>query len=388
MLYLMAVLAGLVHVTFSGARVTLSLFALDLGASALTVGLVMSMLSVVPMLFAVSWGRLIDRIGVKGPMYAGTAALLAGVLVAFALPRLETLFVASALVGSGFYLFHIAANQSAGLIGKPEDRVRNFSMIALAFSVSSVLGPVIAGVAIDTIGYRGTFLVLAAPAIAILIVMFVRPPAVPRALAAPKGAGRRRTMDLMRMPKVRRVLIVSGMLSMAWDLFSFVMPIYGSRLRLSASTVGMILGVFGAAVFVVRLALPFFFRRVSEWKLLIGAMFVSGGGLAMIPLVSDVRLLVAIAFVLGMGLGGAQPMIMSLLYTKSPPGRAAEAVGVRTLLINSSQFGIPLMFGALGAALGMAPVFWTMAFALIGGAWYARRGPDAGPRVQPDQDKR
>ena len=381
MLYLMAVLAGLVHITFSGGRVALSLFALDLGASALTVGLVMSMLSVIPMFFAVSWGRLIDRVGVKGPMYAGTAALLAGVLAAFALPRLETLFIASALIGSGFYLFHIAVNQSAGLIGKPEERVRNFSMIALAFSVSSVLGPVIAGVAIDTIGYRLTFLVLAAPAIAILIVMFVRPLEVPRAPPVPKGAGRRRTMDLLRMPEVRRTLIVSGMLSMAWDLFNFVMPIYGSRLRLSASTVGMILGVFGGAVFVVRLALPFFFRRVDEWKLLIGAMFISGAVLATIPLVSDVRLLVAIAFILGMGLGGAQPMIMSLLYTKSPPGRAAEAVGVRTLLINSSQFSIPLMFGALGAAVGMAPVFWSMALALIGGAWYARRGPDARPRA-------
>ena len=89
----------------------------------------------------------------------------------------------------------------------------------------------------------------------------------------------------------------------------------------------------------------------------------------MIPLVSDVRLLVALAFLLGMGLGGAQPMIMALLYNKAPPGRGGEAVGVRTLLLNFSQAGIPLMFGALGAALGMAPVFWTMAIALIGGAW-------------------
>jgi hypothetical protein len=67
-------------------------------------------------------------------------------------------------------------------------------------------------------------------------------------------------------------------------------------------------------------------------------------------------------------------MIMSLLYEKAPPGRAGEAVGVRTLLINFSQTGIPLMFGALGAALGMQPVFWTVAAALIGGGLYARRG--------------
>jgi MFS family permease len=103
-------------------------------------------------------------------------------------------------------------------------------------------------------------------------------------------------------------------------------------------------------------------------------MFISGLGLAMLPLVSDVALLMALAFVLGMGLGGAQPMIMALLYNKAPPGRGGEAVGVRTLLLNLSQAGIPLMFGALGAALGMAPVFWSMAAALLAGGWYARRG--------------
>jgi len=31
------------------------------------------------------------------------------------------------------------------------------------------------------------------------------------------------------------------------------------------------------------------------------------------------------------------------------------------------------MFGALGAALGMTPVFLSMAIALAAGGWYARR---------------
>jgi hypothetical protein len=46
---------------------------------------------------------------------------------------------------------------------------------------------------------------------------------------------------------------------------------------------------------------------------------------------------------------------------------------LRTLLINVSQSGIPLLFGALGAALGMAPVFWTMAVVLAGSGWALRK---------------
>ena len=79
------------------------------------------------------------------------------------------------------------------------------------------------------------------------------------------------------------------------------------------------------------------------------------------------------SFILGAGFGGAQPMIMSLLYTHAPPGRGGEAVAVRTLLINFSQAGMPLLFGAIGAALGMTPVFWTMAVALAGSGWLLRK---------------
>ena len=67
----------------------------------------------------------------------------------------------------------------------------------------------------------------------------------------------------------------------------------------------------------------------------------------------------ALSFLLGLGLGCAQPVIMSLLYDASPPGRQGEAVGVRTTLLNGSHTLLPLASGALGAALGMAPVFWA-----------------------------
>src|SRR6185503_2235761 len=132
-----------------------------------------------------------------------------------------------------------------------------------------------------------------------------------------------------------------------------VVPIHGSNIGLSATTIGIILGAFGAAVFIVRMALPLFARRVSAWRMLIAAMAISGMTLLAFPLVAGVPLLIALAFVLGAGIGGTQPLIMSLLYEKAPPGRGAEVLSVRTWLINASQTGVPLTFGALGAALGM-----------------------------------
>src|SRR5438067_803001 len=159
-MYRIAVLTVLLHLAFAGVRITLSLFALKLGATALTVGIVMSMVAVVPMLFSITWGRYVDRVGVRVPMFMGTAALFGGLVLAFAVPRIETLFVTGALAGSGFYMCHIAVSQASGLIGDAEQRVRNFSLLALAFSTSSFVGPIAAGVSIDGLGHRITFLVL------------------------------------------------------------------------------------------------------------------------------------------------------------------------------------------------------------------------------------
>ncbi|HET7598533.1 MAG TPA: MFS transporter [Burkholderiales bacterium] len=371
-LYVVVLLTILLHLAYAGGRITLPLLALNLGAGAATVGVMMSLLAALPMLFSVRAGRAVDRIGARRPMILGAAAMVAALLLACAMPRLEVLFFVSALAGSGFYLFHIAVNHAAAVIGQPEARARNFSLLALGFSTSNFLGPTVAGFAIDGIGHRLTFLLFASSAM-IVLAAALGSKADTRRQPETQDGDERRVTDLLRLPVLRRVFIVSGILSMAWDLFSFVTPIYGTQIGLSASAIGGILGAFGAAIFVVRLILPLVVHRLSEWQMMIGAMFATSVLLAIFPLLHEPALLMALAFLLGVGLGGTQPMIMALLYSQAPPGRGGEAVGVRTLLLNVSQASIPLLFGALGTAVGLGPVFWLMALALGGGGWYSRR---------------
>jgi len=371
---LIFLLTILPHIAFAGARVTLSLFALHLGATPLTVGIIISLIAVVPMVFSVRWGRRIDRTGIYRAMLLGATLMLAGLLLAFALPRIETLFAVSMLAGSGFMLYHICVNQAAALVGHPEDRARNFSVLALAFSTSGFLGPVTAGFAIDGIGHRNTFLLCAGFMVAALLLIHNRRHVITRHHRPVAYIPEKRVANLLRIPAMVRIFIISGLLSMCWDLYSFVMPIHGAGIGLSASTIGLVLGSFGSAIFVFRLILPWIVHRFNERKLLIGAMVLTGCMLALIPLVKSVPLLMAVSFVLGIGLGGTQPIIMAMLYEQAPPGRGAEAVGMRTLLLNITQAGIPMIFGALGAWMGMTPVFIAMGAALLVGAWYARRG--------------
>jgi MFS family permease len=373
-LQLLIVLSVLNHIAFAGSRVAVALYAISLHASPFTVGVLMALYALLPMLFAVTVGRLTDRIGVRRPMLAGTVALAASTLIPWMWPGLTALYFTSTLIGTSFMLYHIAAQNIVGYMGEAEDRPVNFSLFALGFSISGFTGPMLAGFAIDLAGFTPTFLILAAFPLVPLVLLALGKPRFPRLPAARVADhANRGIVGLLRGTELRRVFIVSGLLSMAWDMFGFAIPIYGSHIGLSATRIGLILGAFSAATFVVRVALPALSRRVTAWRLLTASLLISGTTFFLFPLLHDAALLMGLAFFLGLGLGCSQPMVMSLLHSTAPEGRVGEAVGIRIMLVNMSQTSMPLLFGALGAALGMAPVFWTTAVLLGAGGYFSAR---------------
>src|SRR5207253_7434044 len=124
------------------------------------------------------------------------------------------------------------------------------------------------------------------------------------------SAGSRRLLDLFRVPGLRRTFIVSGMLAMGWDLYSFLMPLYGARLGLAAATIGSIMASFALATFVVRLAMPVLIRRVRQWRVLVASMAIAGASYLLFPFVASVPLLMADSVVDVLGGGGAEPVLV------------------------------------------------------------------------------
>jgi len=266
---------------------------------------------------------------------------------------------------------HIAMNSVFGAHGTPEQRAMNFSWLALGFSISNSIGPLVAGFAIEGLGHANAFAILGGFPLAALALLFFRKQALPRPEVGAPGR-RSGVLDLLRIRALRNTFVVSLLLAMGWDLYTFLIPLYGARIGLAAGTIGAIMSTFAVATFTVRLLMPFLVRRIRHWVLIASAMAVAGTAYLLFPFVETVPLLIALSFLLGLGLGSAQPIIMSLLYEASPPGRQGEAVGLRTSLLNGSHTLIPLGSGALSVAFGMTPVFWLLAAFLLGGAWFAR----------------
>jgi predicted MFS family arabinose efflux permease len=361
------------HAAFSGSRVTVSLYAIHLHTPTFAIGSLISLYAALPMLLAVSAGRLIDRVGVRGPLIFASASVSAGCALPYFWPTLVALYFATALIGTGFMVFHVAINSATGSIGEPASRTRNFSMLAMGFSTSSFFGPMIAGFAIDHFGYTQSFLILALlPLVSLAALISNRLPLPAPHASATRHANHRLT-DLLADPPLRRVFITSGLISMGWDLFSFLVPIYCAQIGMSASMIGILLAGFASATFTVRFMMRVIARHMREWQVLTAALAIACCSYLLFPLLSNFYLLMALSFFLGIGLGSAQPMVMTLLHNTSPPGRVGEAVGVRTTVMNTSQTFLPLLFGALGTSFGLLPVFWGMALLFSGGTWFAGR---------------
>jgi predicted MFS family arabinose efflux permease len=355
------------HTALAGARITTSLYALSLHASALTVGSLIALFSLFPMLFAVPMGRVIDRIGIVRPVVLGAAAMALGCMLPGLIGGLPVLYFATLLVGTGFMVIQVAAQHTVGAMSSNEARSTNFSWLALGFSISGFCGPVAAGFVIDHASFRIAFMAFSLFGLGALgIGLFgglgrIHTP-VP-ATTDDRHAGS--MLDLLREPEMRRIYLIGTLLSSAWDLFTFVLPIHGTRSGFSASTIGLILGCFSVATFVVRLAMPWIARRRSEWQVLAFALALAAVCYALFPFTQQPLSMMIVAAILGLAVGSSQPNMLALLHHASPPGRAAEAVGVRVMIGNACQVALPLAFGGAGAALGLTVVFWSMS-AMIG----------------------
>jgi MFS family permease len=179
-------------------------------------------------------------------------------------------------------------------------------------------------------------------------------------------------------------MVASAIVSSAWDLYQFFLPIYGRAHGLSATEIGFVLSAFASSIILVRIVLPFGLKHAGPAQLLAYAMFVACAAFLMFPFFHTAWTMAFASFVLGIGCGCGQPLSLTLVYNASPPGRAGEAAGMRITANQVMHFVVPLLFGALGSVAGMATVFLTNAGLLaIGGAFSHRKHVPKNPPPHP-----
>lgn len=353
----------------NGAKLLLALFAIDLGASPLEVGITFAMFSFLPAILAISAGRWVDKMGVRLPLLIGSAGMALSIAIVFLAPALWALYVCAALIGVFFMVYVVAGQSLVGSMGTTSDRTRNFSYYSLAVALAGVIGRAGTGVSIDLVGHRGTALMLAiGPLVALTIIWWLLPYRHLAAKVTSEHKVRMMTYDLWKIPALRRALIAAAIVESGNELFVLFVPLYGSSLGLSATFIGVLLATFSAASFLVRVVLPRLVVRFGEEGVLSCALGCAAVVGALTISTQQPWLLLVLAAAFGFSLGCGMPLSMALTYARAPDGRAAEAIGMRQTVNKSIEVTVPICFGGLAAIAGLAPLAIALGTVLAVGA--------------------
>ena len=355
------------HAAMTGTRLAAPLLALQQGYSAAAVGVLLALFALTQVFLALPAGRYADRHGLRRPLAIAVAAAVLGAALAAAFPVFPVLCLAALLTGGATGIAVIALQRHVGRVAQNPTQLRQvFSWLAISPAAANFVGPFAAGLLIDHAGraqadlpgFRIAFGVLALlPLACWLLARGTRERPSP---PPPPGTPKPRALDLLRQPMFRRLLFVNWLQSAAWDVHTFVLPILGHERGLSASVIGALLGAFAIAAAGIRVVLPLVASRLNERQVIAASNVVTAGVFAVYPLTGSALGMGACSVVLGIALGAVQPMVMSMLHQITPHARHGEALGLRVLTLNASSVAMPMLFGAAGAFIGVAGVFWVV----------------------------
>jgi MFS family permease len=363
-------------------RPMVSYRALELGATNPGIGYLLAAYGVASLLVAAPGGQWVDRLG-ETPFVVGGSLVMAGGLAALA--RVDTLLgvgILQALIGASHVIVLLSlqtyiANR-CGIL----DRDARFGVFALATSVGQVAGPILAGSIATATSTRATF--VWASATTLLIVgaaqLMQRSDAASAVGPARAGGGFSvaRMVEVVRIPSMPQAMVASLTVLAAIDLITAYLPVYGETRGIGVGTVGLLLGVRGAAGGLSRVLMMPMLQRWTRKSLLVASLVVPGAAVGLIPLLGTVPLLAVALSVAGFGLGLGQPMSLAWVTSVAPPETRGTAIGLRLTGNRAGQTVIPAIVG-LVSSTGIGAVFAATAALLVAGGAVVHRADLAEP---------
>lgn len=360
------------------ANLVVPLWALHIGASALEIGIIMGARSLLPFLFAIHTGALIDRMGPRRVMIF-SAMFSLGLSFAYpALPHVGALIALQVVVGQITTMGWIGAQTHIAQLtrGNPVYMGRFTSISILA----NFIGPLAAGFAWDRLGAWGAFGLMAAWAALMWVAVLTQPRTTPAATAAPPrhpdGRGLMRLLvpdmadytaafRLALIPAVGLIVTCSFLHNAALSMrFSFYV-VYLESIGMVGTVIGFLVGVSSLVGAISALGSGPLARIVPPHWIPIIMIMVSTLAITATPLASDflALFLLSCTFGFGSGLGFAQ--IISILARVVPVGQLGLVVGLRTTVNRFSSLTIPVLMGAMVHGFDIATAYYAVGALLV-----------------------
>lgn len=339
--------------------------ATGLGVSDARIGLVVTAVSLPPMIIAPVVGIASDiygrrAIAIPGLLLFGIAGVAITLVESFALVLVLRGLQGIAMAGIAPATVTLLGDLYSGVVGTTAQGIRSSTG-----GMSLVVVPLVAGW-LAGIGWEYPFYLYASAFLAVIFVYLYVPETAPEigtdrrfreSLAAYKRSVKEEVSD------VSLLVVMIGGFARFFSLFAFItfIPIFAVRsLGATPFEAGLVVALSG-----VRIALSptagWWVSRFSRRATLLGTLAIQFGIFAVVPLVPNVWWLAGLAVLYGMGDSVFDPVVNDAVTTMVQDRNRNGIVGALRVLKEAGKTGAPVVLGGVLAIGGFASMFASLA---------------------------
>jgi MFS transporter, DHA1 family, tetracycline resistance protein len=335
----------------------LPFYAEHLGASATTVGLLVSTFAACQLIGGPLLGRMSDRLGRRPLLLVSQAGTLIGFIILGYAHNLWLLFLSRVI--DGFTAGNISLAQAyIADVTEPEERTKSFAIIGIAFGLGFLVGPAVGGF-LSQFGYiYPVLLAIALSILSILATYFL----LPKTEILKEGNDSRRLsvfewkeyLDYFRKPGLATLLWQFFVFIFAFSTFMQGFPLFAERRftwngkPFGAKEVGYVYAYVGVLGVILQGGLiPRFARWWGDWKLVRGGFLLSVIGFTLLAFTYDVPELLAVAALITVGTGVLRPAATSLITQLTPKAEQGSVLGLTQSLASVAAIAAPFLSGVL-----------------------------------------
>ena len=354
---------------FPMSHVVMPLWALDLGASPIMVGILVASRQVLPVLLSIHGGVLLDRFGPRNViMLFGVVGTLATVLFPV-LPFLWVAVILQMIVGYSEATSWIGAQAAVGklLEGRPVYAGR----MTAAARLGGFLGPWLLGVAWVHWGAFGGFLFFACWSMGGVVASSflprvtggTSPPPRRGSDILPRISDYGETLRMLALTAIALVIAATFLRQTASGIQASFYAVWLREIGLTADRIGLLVGIGNVVSALAALSIGPLTRRMADYWLLIAAIAAAIVGITVTPLIEGFVLLAVAMGVRGAGQGLNLPLMMSIAARTVAPRLLGRVTALRVSFNRLGNVVFPVAMGGLAELIGLEYAFYA-----VGGA--------------------
>jgi MFS family permease len=346
------------------------LWAITLHATPLTTGIVISVGSLLPILFSISSGILVDQIGSKKVLLVCSILAIILAILHPLFPSIIMLLFLQLIYGQAQSSIWIAAQAHIGKIAITAGGTSHIGIFSFLTNLGTFLGPLLLGVVWDLFGSWAAFTTIASWALFLCLAALFLPQEKEKKVKklksfVPNWRHYKEAFSLLSDLTVKLVIYCTFLRLSGLAIQGSFYIVYLNQIGLTATLISFLFSFLPLISTFSTLLISFFTRLMKETSLLIATIFISIVPLILTPLFDQFWILLILAAISGLGFGLNHPLLISILTSSVSTVHQGLAVGLRTSTNRLASAIIPFIFGMVVQGIGLTASFYVIAVLLL-----------------------